>query len=79
MPRCCMARCAAPPAGGAHPTFFGQDKAFAEKVQCPLVLLPAQGDPMELVKEVLDTRWAGWAGLGWLGWLGWQVLGGCCW
>ena len=28
--------------GGAHPALFGHDADFAEKVQCPVVLLPAQ-------------------------------------
>jgi hypothetical protein len=44
-------------AAGVHPAFFGRDKQLAEAVLCPVALLPAQGDAMESVKEVLDTRW----------------------
>ena len=40
--------------GGAHPALFGHDLDYTEKVQCPVVLLPAQvgvGAP-----ESHDTR-----------------------
>ncbi|PNW72163.1 hypothetical protein CHLRE_16g679800v5 [Chlamydomonas reinhardtii] len=43
--------------GGAHPALFGHDADFAEKVQCPVVLLPAQGDAdTGPVQKVLDKR-----------------------
>ncbi|KAF5832399.1 hypothetical protein DUNSADRAFT_11731 [Dunaliella salina] len=32
------------------------DKDLATKAQCPVALLPAKGDPMESLKEVLDTK-----------------------
>uniref|UniRef100_A0A7S3QXW6 Dienelactone hydrolase domain-containing protein n=1 Tax=Dunaliella tertiolecta TaxID=3047 RepID=A0A7S3QXW6_DUNTE len=43
-------------AAGCHPAFFSKDKDLAAKVQCPVALLPAKGDPMESLKEVLDTK-----------------------
>ncbi|KAK3249694.1 hypothetical protein CYMTET_40886 [Cymbomonas tetramitiformis] len=43
-------------AGCVHAAFFSQDKELAENVMCPLIVLPAEGDPMESVKEVLDTK-----------------------
>lgn len=42
--------------GCVHPAFFGHEKEFAEKLSSPLILLPAKGDPMESVKEVVDKK-----------------------
>ncbi|PNW72164.1 hypothetical protein CHLRE_16g679750v5 [Chlamydomonas reinhardtii] len=43
--------------GGAHPALFGHDLDYTEKVQCPVVLLPAQGDADTApIKKILDRR-----------------------
>ncbi|KAG2501606.1 hypothetical protein HYH03_000111 [Edaphochlamys debaryana] len=43
--------------GGAHPALFGKEKELAEKVQVPVILLPAQGDAStDPIKAVLDKR-----------------------
>ncbi|KAG2501607.1 hypothetical protein HYH03_000112 [Edaphochlamys debaryana] len=43
--------------GGAHPTLFGRELEFAEKVQVPVVLLPSGEDAStDPIKAVLDKR-----------------------
>ncbi|GIL52735.1 hypothetical protein Vafri_8489 [Volvox africanus] len=44
-------------AGGAHPALFGKDAELAEKVSCPVVLLPAKGDASyEVFQKTLGSR-----------------------
>ncbi|GIM08494.1 hypothetical protein Vretimale_12510 [Volvox reticuliferus] len=43
--------------GGAHPALFGQDAELAEKVACPVVLLPAKGDASyDVFQKALGSR-----------------------
>ncbi|EFJ49549.1 hypothetical protein VOLCADRAFT_89871 [Volvox carteri f. nagariensis] len=44
-------------AGGAHPALFGKDADLAEKVACPVILLPAKGDASyEVFQKALGSR-----------------------
>lgn len=39
-----------------HPSFMGEEKALAEACVMPVCVLPANGDPMDDVKAVMDTK-----------------------
>jgi dienelactone hydrolase len=39
-----------------HPAFFGKEAEWSQAAQVPVCVLAADGDPMESVKEVLDTK-----------------------
>ncbi|GLC70592.1 hypothetical protein PLESTF_001012100 [Pleodorina starrii] len=43
--------------GGAHPALFGKDAELADKVACPVILLPAKGDaPTDVFQKKLESR-----------------------
>jgi len=43
-------------AANAHPTYFGKEKEVASCLEAPIIVLAADDDPMETVKEVTDTK-----------------------
>eukprot|EP00798_Chlamydomonas_sp_ICE-L_P008678 gene8678-34124_t len=42
--------------GGAHPSFLGQEVELAKAMEKPVCLIPAKGDAMEAVKEIMDEK-----------------------